>query len=347
MIEYTEGNLLKAEAEALVNTVNCVGVMGKGIALQFKQAYPAMARAYADACKRGEVQPGRMHIWDSQQLQGPRYIINFPTKRHWRGKSRIEDIESGLEDLVATVQRLGIGSIALPPLGCGHGGLSWDTVRPMIENAFAGMPEGRMLVFAPSGAPATSERVIRTERPKWTTARALFIASMERYTVLSYAVTQLEIQKLAYFLQDAGEPLQLRVEKGPYGPYADNLNKVLERLEGHFIHGYDGNRKPDHEIRLADGAASEARAHLTGFPESIARLKAVGDLIEGFETPFGMELLSSVHFVATHESPAATSEEDAVQMVQGWNERKRRLFRPEHIGVAWWRLRNAGWIGPA
>jgi len=347
MVEYTQGNLLKADAEALVNTVNCVGVMGKGIALQFKQAYPEMAKAYADACKREEVQPGRMHVWDSQLLRGPRYIINFPTKRHWRGKSRMEDIDAGLVALVETIRKHQIESVAVPPLGCGFGGLSWGEVKPRIERAFAELPDVRVLVFEPKGAPETDKRVIRTKRPNLTPARALFIAAIDRYAELAYAVTQLEIQKLAYFLQEAGEPLRLRVVKGTYGPYADNLNKVLEQLEGHYIHGFDGNRKPDHEITLAEGAADEARAFLADHPESTRRLQAVGELIEGFETPYGMELLSSVHFVARHDDPAAQTSDEAVERVHGWNERKKKLFTRQHIGVAWKHLGEASWIDPA
>ncbi|MBL0933070.1 MAG: macro domain-containing protein, partial [Alphaproteobacteria bacterium] len=144
MIEDAQGNLLNADAEALVNTVNCVGVMGKGIALQFKQAYPAMNRAYEKACERGEMVPGRVQVWPTGELSGPKYIINFPTKREWFRKSSYGDIRSGLTSLVAEIRRLGISSIAVPPLGCGNGGLSWTKVRPMIVEAFAAIPGVRV-----------------------------------------------------------------------------------------------------------------------------------------------------------------------------------------------------------
>ena len=136
-IERTTGNLLEAQAEALVNAVNCVGVMGKGIALQFKQAFPDNYAFYQAACVRGEVRPGQMLVYDSGQVSTPRYIINFPTKRHWRDQSRIEDIEAGLESLVREVRSRGIQSIAIPPLGAGNGGLNWADVRRRIEHAFA------------------------------------------------------------------------------------------------------------------------------------------------------------------------------------------------------------------
>lgn len=153
MIELTRGDLLRADAEALVNTVNCAGHMGRGLALQFKRAFPASFAAYAAACKRGEVQPGRMHIVETGQLTNPRYIVNFPTKRHWRDRSRIEDIDAGLVALIADVQRLRITSIAVPPLGCGLGGLDWADVRPRIERAFAPHPDVRVLLYEPAGEP--------------------------------------------------------------------------------------------------------------------------------------------------------------------------------------------------
>ncbi|MCH7871629.1 MAG: macro domain-containing protein, partial [Planctomycetes bacterium] len=168
MIEDAAENLLEAEVEALVNTVNCVGQMGKGIALQFKQAFPANFKAYARAVKAGEVVPGRMFIFETGMMVNPRYIINFPTKRHWRGKSRIEDIEAGLAALVSDLQRLGIRSIAVPPLGCGNGGLEWSVVRPMIEAALAAVPDVRVLLFAPRGAPDAKAMPVRTERPNMT-----------------------------------------------------------------------------------------------------------------------------------------------------------------------------------
>ena len=160
MITYTTGNILEAETEALVNTVNCVGIMGKGIALQFKQAHPDNYAQYVRACEAGEVQPGRMLITQTGSILPPHYIINFPTKRHWRGKSRLEDIDAGLEALKADIQRLGIRSIAIPPLGCGSGGLAWSDVRPRIEQALASLEGVQIAVYAPQGAPAPNAMII-------------------------------------------------------------------------------------------------------------------------------------------------------------------------------------------
>lgn len=344
MIELTQGNILKAEAEALVNTVNCAGFMGKGIALQFKKAYPKNFAAYHRACQAGDLQPGRMFIFEMDSMLNPKFVVNFPTKRDWRSNSRYEDIESGLQALVAEIRRLGIRSIAMPPLGCGLGGLDWQKVRPMIERAFAQLPDVRLLLFAPAGAPEAKSMPVRTERPKLTVARALFIRLMDQYAAQAYRLTLLEIQKLAYFLQEAGQPLRLKYQAGHFGPYAPNLNKVLETLERHHTSGYGDSQKPDVEIELLPGSSQEAEAFLSNYAVEHTRLSRVNQLIEGFETPYGLELLASVHWLAVHGAPGVVSPAEAVAGIGAWNERKRRMFRPEHIHMAWDRLTAESWI---
>ena len=344
MTKITRGNVLEADAEALVNTVNCVGYMGKGIALQFKKAFPENYKAYAEACREEKVRPGRMFVFETRTVTNPKYIINFPTKRHWRGQSRIEDIVAGLEDLVKEIKDRGIRSVAVPPLGTGLGGLDWNVVRPRMENAFSVLPNVRILLFEPVGAPEAKAMPVRTQRPKMTVARALFIKLMQQYTTLAYRLTLLEIQKLAYFLQEAGEPLRLKYGAGHYGPYAHNLNKVLEMLEGHFIRGYGDSQDPDVEIRLLPGAVKAADKFLAKHEDSRRRLSQVANLIEGFETPYGMELLSSTHWVAIHSDQSVDEPEDAVQAVHMWSDRKKRMFQPGHIRVAWKRLAEAGWV---
>lgn len=349
MVETTRGNLLDADAEALVNTVNTVGIMGKGVALQFKQAWPENFRAYLKACQAKQVQPGRMFIYDLGGIRNPRYIINFPTKRHWRGKSKIEDIRSGLAALVADVRRLGIRSIALPPLGCGYGGLNWNEIFPLIRDTFAALPDVKVLAYEPAGTPAPEAMKNRTERPKMTIGRAAVLGLMNRYCVpgYGYRLSLLEVQKLVYFLVAGGEKLN-RVEfgKGTYGPYADTLRHVLERMESHFISGYgDGQNHPDTPITLKADAVQEAERFLEQHPQTRKRFDRVTRLIEGFETPRGMELLSSVHWVATRDDAAAhTDAEAAVRDVHNWNERKCELLPSDQIRAAWSRLHEQGWI---
>ncbi len=344
MIDLLRGDILKAEAEALVNTVNCVGFMGRGIALQFKRAFPANFRAYEAACKRGEVQPGQMLVVPTGQLTNPRYIINFPTKRHWKGKSRIEDIASGLDALVETVRQHRIRSIAVPPLGCGLGGLDWAEVRPRIERAFEAVPEVRVLVFEPVSSPDVEQMARSKEVPKMTPGRAVLVNLIERYLagLMDPFVSLLEVHKLMYFTQEAGERLRLRYVKGPYGPYAENLRQVLATIEGHLVSGYaDGGDAPDKQLVLVPGAVKDAGSFLSEHPETRARFDRVAKLVEGFETPFGMELLATVHWVATRDR--VSNAEAAVGAVHDWSDRKRR-FSPRQIGLAWDVLASNGWL---
>ncbi|CAH1072450.1 type II toxin-antitoxin system antitoxin DNA ADP-ribosyl glycohydrolase DarG [Candidatus Nitrotoga sp. 1052] len=347
MIRYTTGDILKAEAEALVNTVNCVGIMGRGIALQFKEIFPANFKAYAAACKREEVQPGRMFVFDTGELTFPRYVVNFPTKRHWRGKSRVEDIEAGLVALVNEVRARGIRSIAIPPLGSGLGGLDWSQVRPLIERAFAALPEVEVQIFEPDGAPADSRANRSTEVPKITAGRAALVALMRRYlgALLDPSISLLEVHKLMYFLQAAGEPLRLRYVKAPYGPYAENLRHVLREVEGHLVSGYDdGGDAPDKPLSLVPGAVEEAEQFLNAHAATHTRLDRTAALVEGFETPYGLELLSTVHWVATREGAASIPE--ITGAVHRWSTRKHQ-FTASQISLAAERLREQGWLAEA
>lgn len=344
MIEFQQGDILHADAEALVNTVNCVGIMGRGIALQFRKEFPDNYSAYKTICDRQELQPGRMFVFDLNRLQHPRFIINFPTKRHWKNKSRIEDIQSGLQALVQEVRRLKIHSIAIPPLGCGLGGLNWKDVRPLIEQAFRDLPEVRVLVYEPKGAPAATEMAKAKKTPKMTIGRAALLGLIRRYlsAVMDPAVSLLEIHKLMYFMQEAGEPLKLNYSKGLYGPYAENLRHVLSAIEGHFINGYgDAEDNPTKQIELKLEAAEQAEAFLKDHPATQARFDQVAKLIDGFETPFGLELLATVHWIAWQEKAVGFA--DTVTKVYGWNERK-RMFNEQQIQLAWEMLRHQGWI---
>lgn len=356
MIQEAHGNLLDAEADALVNTVNTVGVMGKGIALQFKRAFPENYKAYKRACDHGAVELGQMFIWDAGALvsEGPRFIINFPTKRHWRSKSRLVDIRSGLEDLVAQLRDLPVKSVAVPPLGCGHGGLRWTEVRPLIEEAFRQLPDVEVLLYPPEGAPAANDQPLRTDRPKMTYGRAAVVAVMERYLPFAVEVTTVDIQKLMYFMQEAGETLKLDFEKGRYGPYADNLRHVLQGMEGHYIRGTgDGSAKALDLIpfEILDGASTEAAGVFEARINSNAHLEDVAQLIEGFESTYGLELLATVHWASVRDDDGNRRTEpltldQAERVVGTWNRRKERLFTPQHIAKAYERLQQQGWLDP-
>ena len=345
MIEYKVGDMFAEDVEALVNSVNCVGVMGRGIALQFKNVFPKNFKAYAEACDQDEVQPGRMLVFETGQMIGaPRYIINFPTKRHWRGKSRMEDIESGLHALAQEISQRNIRSIALPPLGSGLGGLEWPQVKSRIEAVLQEFDDLRVIVFEPGGVPSDDRANRSTDVPKMTQSRAVLIDLMHRYLsgLLDPFVTLLEVHKLMYFMQEAGEPLRLRFQKAHYGPYAENLRYVLQDIEGHFTSGYaDGGDAPDKRLELVPGAVEEARVFIDGLPDSRERFARVSELVEGFESSFGLELLTTVHWVAV-EHPSAT-EEEVIAHTYGWDRRKRQ-FSKRQIRLALRVLRERGWL---
>jgi O-acetyl-ADP-ribose deacetylase (regulator of RNase III) len=340
-IELTTGDILKADAEAIVNTVNCVGVMGRGIALQFKKAFPANFKAYASECKSGKVQPGKMFVFDTGVFTNPRYIINFPTKRHWKGKSRIEDIENGLVGLAQEVRERGIKSIAIPPLGSGLGGLDWNEVRPMIEASLRDVSDLYVLIYQPNGAP---DVVKSKDVPKMTPGRASLVTLMHRYLqgLMDPFVTLIEVQKLMYFMQEAGQPLRLQYKKHHYGPYAANLAHVLNKVEGHFVAGYqDGGDQPDKELTIVPGAISEAASALDNEPETHENFNRVAELVDGFETPYGLELLSTVHWVATKEG--ASTADEALALIHKWNNRK-RVFTQRQVAIAFETLQTKGWF---
>lgn len=343
MIDFRTGDILKDESEALVNTVNCVGVMGRGIALQFKDAYPENFREYAAACRRGDVKPGKMLVHETGKLTQPRYIINFPTKRHWRGKSRIQDIESGLKALIEVLLARKIRSVAIPPLGSGLGGLDWSDVRPLIERAMQQLPEIRVTVYEPKGAPATETMSHSRNVPKMTAGRAALVELINRYLsgLLDPQVSLLEVHKLMYFQQESGEPLRLQFQPAPYGPYAENLRHVLHAVEGHLISGYaDGGDAPDKQLFLVPGAIEDATAFLAHHDATRARFDRVSELVKGFESPFGLELLSTVHWLLTRDGVSTLNE--LVERTYAWNDTKRKFTRRQ-IGIAAEVLAKKGW----
>ena len=371
MATFTEntGNLLEADVDALVNAVNTVGVMGKGIALQFKNAFPANFEAYRRACNDEAVRLGEMFVFpltacESEPVgesestifefgpeppSGPRWIINFPTKAHWRSRTRLGHIASGLDDLRRTIQEQGIESLAVPALGCGNGGLDWKDVGPLIR---ARLSDREVVVhlYPPAGAPAASAMAVATERPVLTPGKAALVAMVDRYSAVGLSASLIEIQKLMYFLQEAGEDLRLRFADHYFGPYADNLRHVLKALEGHHLRGFgDGSNPVEHSepVVVLAGAADEAADVLAGHPEVDGRMRRVLEVVEGFESPFGLELLASVHWAATRINWGSDNGPEAVaQRVMAWSARKRCLFGADHITAAWERLREQGWIAP-
>lgn len=350
MITRGTGNLLLADVDALVNTVNTVGVMGKGIALQFKRAYPENFKDYKASCDRGDVTVGRMHVHEVEQAGGPRFIINFPTKRHWRAPSRIEDVASGLVALRDEIVERGIRSIAVPPLGCGNGGLSWHEVEPMIRQTLGTIPGVEVRVYEPSGAPNASSMPNATQAPAMTRERAAFLAALDRYIrsgisrglAFEPRVSLLEAHKVAYLLQKLRLTLGLHFEKGIYGPYSQPLDRAVSAMEGHFVTGFgDGTSGAQAILELNKDSVNEAERFLKQYPEFEKIAAKFEALTEGFEDAFGMELLSTVLFAAEELVTPPPSPESVTACIRAWNHRKERLFTEAHVQTAWQRLSEA------
>jgi O-acetyl-ADP-ribose deacetylase (regulator of RNase III) len=340
------GDLFAEEAEALVNTVNCVGVMGRGIALQFKRAFPSNFKAYAAECRRGEMKPGRVFVFETGSSLPPQYIMNFPSKRHWRGKSRLEDIDSGLRSLIQEIRARDIQSVAIPPVGSGLGGLEWSLVRSRILEAFRDVGDVEVTVFEPGGGPTDGRANPNrsSDVPRMTARRAALVVLLDRYVqgLLDPFVTLQEAHKLMYFMQVAEEPLRLKFTKGPYGPYAENLRHVLHAIEGHMVSGYaDGGDRPDKRLRLVPGAFDDARAFVATRDDTRTRFNRVADLVSGFESPFGLELLSTIHWIVENED--ATAVDDVVRKTYAWNERK-KMFSRRQIALARDVLSEQNWF---
>jgi O-acetyl-ADP-ribose deacetylase (regulator of RNase III) len=350
MITFTQGNLLEAKAEALVNTVNTVGVMGKGIALMFKERFPQNFQLYAAACKANQIQTGKMFIAEVSELDGPRWIINFPTKQHWRAPSQMSWIVDGLHDLRHFLIEQRVKSIAIPPLGAGNGGLEWASVREQIKKALDDL-DAEILVFEPTRQYQNIAK--RSGVEKLTPARALIAELVRRYWVMGMECSLLEIQKLAWFLERAVEkfspgnnPLKLQFAANRYGPYANRLDHLLNNLDGSYLHcekrisdadpldviWFDDERKGFLHTYLMN----EAKPYLDALEYATA-------LIDGFESPFGMELLATVDWLLEREGvgpPVAAVRQGLRRWHggQGAAERKDRLFDDRALGLALERL---------
>lgn len=350
-IQITQGDLLNQQVDAIVNTVNCVGVMGKGIALQFKQRWPENYKAYVSACKAKTVRPGKMFVHELGRFAGkPYFIINFPTKDHWRGKSELSYVKNGLQDLVEVIKAHGIRSIAIPPLGCGNGGLEWSEVKALIEEYLRPIEAIDVHLFEPKGAPIASSMVVQTVKPGMTAGRAVLIKLISAYRGVGYLLSKIEIQKLCYFAYVNGVMHGLNFKKDQFGPYADNLRHVLNTMNGHYIIGVGDHDTSEAQITLVESATGEADDFLSDMPQAVAPLKRIFSLIEGFESPYGMELLATVHWASVNDAKT-TSAAQVVSAVHNWepdkpewNARKQALMKAEHIQIALECLITKGWI---
>ena len=335
MIKFTKGNILKADVEALVNTVNTVGVMGKGIALAFKKAFPLNYKLYKEACDNKEFIVGSMFITNTGQIM-PKFIINFPTKEHWKARSKIEFVENGMKKLVETIKTNEIKSIAIPPLGCGNGGLKWNDVKPVILNELQNIDSNIEIIIYEPGF--NNQTVPVKKEIALTPARAMLLHALKDYQVLGYSINLLVAQKIAYFLQRLGEPLNLQYEKGHFGPYSNRLQHLLKYLNGYYLNFKHEETKPSSTVSINhfEKVSSYSQKELSDI--QLDRLKKIRELIEGFESPYGLELLATVDYVSQNKEIKNTDE--IVSNIGEWTERKKEIMKPFHIQASHNRLKE-------
>jgi len=343
-MEYMKGNLLETEAQAIVNTVNTVGIMGKGIALQFKEQFPTNFKIYASLCKKGQVQIGKMLVVKENSLRGEKIIINFPTKTEWYKKSQYSYIEEGLKDLVRVIEEYKIKSIAIPPLGCGNGGLQWGKVKLLLEKYLGNLNDTEIAVYEPNEA---VKAILQKEAVKkeygLTNARAMLLYALFRYERLGEVATVFAANKLAYFLQKSGEPLKLQFVPYVYGPYAQAIEKVLYALNGKYLKGMEQMKaRPFETLQLNYQRFNEVESFIKNnlSSDQKERLENLFKVIEGFESSLSLEILASTHYLKSSNSDL--TEDQLFNKIQEWNKRKRILIKKEYINLALDHLNNYG-----
>lgn len=335
MIQYKTGNLLDSKAEALVNTVNTVGIMGKGIALQFKNMFPNNFKLYARACENKEMDIGKLLVTEDESIfAGKKIIINFPTKTSWRKPSEYSYIEKGLIELVKIIDERAIRSIAIPPLGAGNGGLDWNKVRLMLEEKLANV-DCDIYIYQPNAA---IQEILKKERVALTPARAMLLSVLYELARNGEFVSEFSAEKIAYFLQRFGAEKIFRLDFQPnfYGPYSGKVKHVLHYLNGSYIMGYSAkDKKPFEELELVSDAETEVieflgREENSKYKEIVEKTKI---FLTGFYSPFGLELLSSIDFIKSEKN--IESQELIAQELENWGGRKKTLFtNPKFIKIA-------------
>ncbi len=344
MIKYAKGNLLEAPVQALVNTINTVGIMGKGIALQFKETFPTNLKAYLKACKEGWLHPGKLLVVREKTLHGEKIVINFPTKIEWFKKSSYEYIEEGLKELVKVMESEEITSIAIPPLGCGNGGLKWDKVRILMEQYLVPLPDVEIIIYEPS---QKVKEILKKQTPtkdiKLTPAKAMLLYAMFYYETMDETSSLFVANKLAYFLQRLGEKSfnRLRFKASHYGPYSVQVAHVLHDLTGKYIKGLEQMQAKAFEpLELQYNKLQEVSTYIKKelTQEQRKRLKNLITMVDGFQSALSLEVLASVDYVL-REKPGI-EEKEVVRTIHGWSERKRKLIKGNHVKIALHHLKN-------
>lgn len=344
MIRYTKGDLLQSSAQALVNTVNTVGVMGKGIALQFKNAYPENFKVYHKACAEGKLTVGQMLVTEAKDLFGQtKYIINFPTKTTWRKPSEYIYIEQGLVALRQEIISRSITSIAIPPLGSKNGGLDWERVRPMIESALADLPCD-IIIYEPTDQ--ILDR-LNAEKVKLTPARAMLLDVLCDMVSYGEFASEFAAEKIVYFFQrfGASDIFKLSFQRAYYGPYSGKVRHVLHYLNGSYIMGMvDLQKKPFDEFWILPETPDAVSEYLA-LPENAvyqSQSQQVKEFLRGFYSNYSLELLATVDYILQTDTSLSNWRnmdqqivlEKVIADISEWSARKEKMFNnPEYISI--------------
>ncbi len=335
-MQFIQGNLLEASTEALVNPVNLVGVMGKGIAFSFKSQFPNNFKIYKKACKEGQIDIGKSLVVKELTPTGEKYIINFPTKKDWKQKSEIEYITKGLENLVNIISQHNIKSIAIPPLGCGNGGLLWEDVKPLMIKYLENLSDVEVLVYEPIDNIKDILEKQPQKQAKLTPARAMLLYAMYHYEVLGENINVFVANKLAYFLQRLGEDLKLKFQLHHYGTYSQQVQYLLLQLDGVYIKGLAQNQaKPFESLELVYEKFEEVKNYIENNLSNIQkqRLEYLLDIIIGFESFLSLEVLSSVDFAIQNNNKDLPN-------VKTYLQTQKKSFKDYHLEVAYQHLEN-------
>jgi O-acetyl-ADP-ribose deacetylase (regulator of RNase III) len=323
MIHFITGDIFESDADALVNTVNLVGVMGKGVALQFKKRFPRNYKLYQIACKERTIDIGKLFVTEEEDVFGKRIIINFPTKTDWRKSSEYCYVEKGLDDLVRVITQYGIKSVALPPLGAGNGGLNWEKVKQIIVDKLQ-FSNVDFYVYEPN---SIIREQLKKERVKLTRARALMLYLLYDLVRHGEFVSEFSSEKICYFLQKFGgrNLFNLDYEARYYGPYSGKVKYVLNVLNGSYVMGYsDMNKKPFDNISLVADGYPDVKSMIDNDKELGEIAEKTSRFLDGFYSDFGLELLSSVDYLITKYG--GMSIDEIHQHLSEWNHRKSIIF---------------------
>lgn len=328
MIKYLTGNLFDSKAEALVNTVNTVGVMGKGIALQFKKLFPNNFKIYKDKCDKKDFNIGQLIVVKDQNIiTGEKIIINFPTKKHWKNPSEYEYIEQGIDELIKIIQEYQIKSIAIPPLGSGNGGLQWFKVKEIINDKLSNIENCEVFVYEPNN---NVKEMLRKERVKLTPARAMLLYMLFELVKNGEFVSEFASEKLCYFLQRFGaeKHFNLTYKANFYGPYSGKIKHVLNYLNGSYIMGYAGkDKRPFEQLNLLIDSEKDIKDYIEQNIELKEIVSRTSAFLDSFYSSFGLELLSTVDYISQSQN---TSEKEKIKRsLHSWSNRKKTLFSDE------------------